>query len=60
MAEAIITVILTQLAEIMEEQIRQQVRLVVGVKKDIKKLTSGLESIRAVLVDAEKRQVKDG
>ncbi|XP_022883830.1 putative disease resistance RPP13-like protein 1 [Olea europaea var. sylvestris] len=59
MAEAMITVMLTQLAEITEEQIRKQVRLVVGVKKDIEKLTSGLESIRSVLVDAEKRQVKD-
>lgn len=59
MADAIITVILTQLASIMEEQVRQQVRLVVGVKKDIEKLTSGLKSIRAVLVDAEKRQLKD-
>ncbi|CAA3001207.1 putative disease resistance protein RGA3 [Olea europaea var. sylvestris] len=59
MAEAIITVILTQLAEITREKIRQKVRLVVGVTKDIEKLTSVLESIRSVLVDAEKRKVKD-
>ncbi|KAG8384004.1 hypothetical protein BUALT_Bualt04G0072900 [Buddleja alternifolia] len=59
MSDAIITVILTQLAAIMEQQIRKEIRLVSGVKKDVKKLTSSYLSIKAVLVDAEKRQVTD-
>ncbi|KAK4384687.1 putative disease resistance protein RGA4 [Sesamum angolense] len=43
----------------MEQQIRQEVRLVSGVEKEVKKLKSAFESIKAVLVDAEKRQVKE-
>lgn len=59
MSDAIISVILTQVATIMEQQIRQEVRLVCGVEKEFKKLKSEFESIKAVLVDAEKRQVKE-
>ncbi|KAL0319453.1 UNVERIFIED_CONTAM: putative disease resistance protein RGA3 [Sesamum angustifolium] len=59
MSDAVITVILTQVATIMEQQIRQEVRLVSGVEKEVKKLKSAFESIKAVLVDAEKRQVKE-
>ncbi|KAL0415030.1 UNVERIFIED_CONTAM: putative disease resistance protein RGA4 [Sesamum latifolium] len=43
----------------MEQQIRQEVRLVSRVEKEVKKLKSAFESIKAVLVDAEKRQVKE-
>ncbi|KAG8380173.1 hypothetical protein BUALT_Bualt07G0166000 [Buddleja alternifolia] len=57
MSDAIITVILTQLATIMEQQIRKEIRLVSGVEKQVKKLTNSLKSIEAVLVDAEKKQV---
>ncbi|KAH6773362.1 hypothetical protein C2S51_011766 [Perilla frutescens var. frutescens] len=59
MSDAVITVILTQVATIMEQQIRQELRLVCGVGKQFKKLRSEFESIKAVIVDAEKRQVKE-
>ncbi|KAA8541620.1 hypothetical protein F0562_022772 [Nyssa sinensis] len=48
-----------ELAWIAERYIEQQVGLVVGVKEEIKKLESTLETIRAVLDDAEKRQIKE-
>ncbi|KAL7140402.1 hypothetical protein ABFS83_09G118300 [Erythranthe nasuta] len=59
MSEAIITVVLTQITTIIDQQIRQEFRLVSGVEKEIKKLESEFKSLRAVLADAEKRQVKD-
>lgn len=43
----------------MEEQIREELRLVCGVGNQFKKLRSEFESIKAVIVDAEKRQVKE-
>lgn len=59
MSEAIITVILTQVTTILEQQIRREVGLICGVEKNLKKLESEFNSIKAVLVDAEKRQVKE-
>lgn len=59
MSDAVITVILTQVTEIVEEQIRKELRLVCGVGKEFNKLKSEFESIKAVIVDAEKRQVKE-
>ncbi|KAH9689063.1 hypothetical protein KPL70_015331 [Citrus sinensis] len=41
------------------EEAKEQVRLVTGVGKEVKKLTSSLRVIEAVLHDAEKRQVKE-
>ncbi|KAM7476101.1 hypothetical protein LguiB_023344 [Lonicera macranthoides] len=59
MADAFVSVLLTQLASIAEQKIRQEVRLVVGVKKEVEKLTNTLRCIQALLVDADKKQVKD-
>ncbi|KAK6148759.1 hypothetical protein DH2020_016284 [Rehmannia glutinosa] len=59
MSDQVITTILTQVTQILEEQIRQEITLISGVKKEFKKLQSEFESIKAVLVDAEKRQVKE-
>lgn len=59
MADAFVSVLLTQLASIAEQKIRREVRLVVGVKKEVDKLTTTLRSIQALLVDADKKQVKD-
>nr|GMD62755.1 putative disease resistance protein RGA3 [Ipomoea batatas] len=59
MAEALITIALTQLTLLMDQQIRKQLRLVRGVEREVQKLNSSLRSIQAVLADAEKRQVKD-
>ncbi|XP_031254264.1 putative disease resistance protein RGA3 [Pistacia vera] len=59
MAEAIVSAVLEQLTSIIAEGIQQEVKLVVGVEKEVKKLRSNLEDIEAVLVDAEERQVKE-
>ncbi|KAG6383855.1 hypothetical protein SASPL_156376 [Salvia splendens] len=59
MSDAVITVILTQVATILEKQIREELSLVCGVGHQFKKLKSEFESIRAVIADAEKRQVKE-
>ncbi|XP_031275674.1 putative disease resistance protein RGA3 [Pistacia vera] len=59
MAEAIISGVLGQLNSIIGQQILQEVKLVVGVDKEVKKLTSNLEAIEAVVLDAEERQVKE-
>ncbi|XP_021813328.1 putative disease resistance protein RGA3 [Prunus avium] len=59
MADALIPVLLRQLAEITYQQIEKEVRLVLDVKKEVAKITSNLKAIQAVLEDAEKRQVKE-
>ncbi|BFG24660.1 hypothetical protein CerSpe_109340 [Prunus speciosa] len=55
MAEALISMLIEQLASI----IQQEVRLVVGVKKEVAKLTSNFKDIEVVLENAEERQVKE-
>ncbi|KAJ4719014.1 Disease resistance protein [Melia azedarach] len=55
MAEAIVSSVLEQLISISSEE----VRLVVGVKKEVKKLTNNLKAIQGVLVDAEQKQLKE-
>ncbi|KAH9717486.1 hypothetical protein KPL71_021832 [Citrus sinensis] len=59
MVDAIVSPLLEQLISISYEEAKQQVRLVTGVKKQVKKLTSNLRTIQAVLNDAEQRQVKE-
>lgn len=59
MAESIITEILINVAKIMAELIRKEIRLVSGVEKDINSLTRTFRSLQASLIDAEKRQVKE-
>ncbi|KAI4356796.1 hypothetical protein L6164_000786 [Bauhinia variegata] len=48
-----------QLATIIGQEAAQEVNLVVGVKKQVQKLTSNLQAIQDVLEDAEKKQVKE-
>ncbi|KAK3170531.1 hypothetical protein Dsin_000147 [Dipteronia sinensis] len=59
MADAIVSVVLEQLASILRQQIEQEVTLVWGVSKQVKRLTSNFQAIQAVLVDADQRQVKE-
>lgn len=59
MAEAFVTVVLQQLASIIDREIEQEVRQVVGVEKEVDKLSSTLLSIEATLDDAEMRQIKE-
>ena len=59
MADALVSIVLEWLALVIQRQIQQELRLLVGAENDVQKLTNTLRNIRAVLVDAEKRQVKD-
>ncbi|TXG68916.1 hypothetical protein EZV62_003851 [Acer yangbiense] len=59
MADAIVSVVLEQLISIIGKETNEQVRLVVGVRKEIEKLTSNFRAIQAVLLDAERRGLKD-
>lgn len=51
--------ILQQLATIIDREVREEVKLVVGVEKEVRRLSSNLSAIEAVLEDAEKKQLKD-
>ncbi|XP_034695284.1 putative disease resistance protein RGA3 [Vitis riparia] len=55
MADALLSIVLERLASL----IHQEVSLVVGVDTEIQSLTDTLQVVRAVVADAEKRQVKE-
>ncbi|XP_034680802.1 putative disease resistance protein RGA3 [Vitis riparia] len=55
MADALLSIVLERLASLID----QEVSLVVGVETEIQSLTVTLQVIRAVVADAEKRQVKE-
>lgn len=59
MAEATVSGIFERLTSISLQVAENGVRLVVGVSEDVKKIGTTLSIIRAVLADAEKRQVKE-
>ncbi|XVF26906.1 hypothetical protein REPUB_Repub14bG0060700 [Reevesia pubescens] len=52
-------IVLQQLLTINLQEAEQGVRFVVGTEEEVDKLSITLQTIRAVLVDAEKRQVKE-
>ncbi|PRQ20752.1 putative P-loop containing nucleoside triphosphate hydrolase, leucine-rich repeat domain, L [Rosa chinensis] len=59
MAEALISVLLEQLASVVFEHTRQAVTLVLNAKEDVHSFSSNLKAIQAVLEDAEKKQVTE-
>ncbi|XVF78409.1 hypothetical protein PTKIN_Ptkin14bG0130000 [Pterospermum kingtungense] len=59
MTESLIILVLDQLLSITRQQARQQLKLVTGVDEEVNNLTSQLHAIKAVLEDAEKRQVNE-
>ncbi|XP_034695656.1 putative disease resistance protein RGA3 [Vitis riparia] len=59
MADALLSIVLDQLGSLIQQQIHQEVSLVVGVETEIQSLTDTLQVVRAVVADAEKRQVKE-
>ncbi|KAK9213982.1 hypothetical protein WN944_005968 [Citrus x changshan-huyou] len=59
MVDAIVSPLVEQLTSFAAKEIIQQVKLVVGVEKEVKSLTSHLQAIQAVSDDAEEKQVKD-
>nr|KJB70357.1 hypothetical protein B456_011G068700 [Gossypium raimondii] len=59
MTEAIVSAVFERLTSISLQVAENGVRLVVGVNEEVKKIGTTLCTIRAVLEDAEKRQVKE-
>ncbi|KAL5755792.1 hypothetical protein ACOSQ2_020538 [Xanthoceras sorbifolium] len=59
MAEAVVSTILGQLASVLQQQVEEKVRLVVGVDEEVQKLISNFQAIESVLEDAECKQVKE-
>ncbi|KAI5355661.1 hypothetical protein L3X38_008556 [Prunus dulcis] len=59
MAEALVSVVLQQLASITLEQIEEEANLVVGVDQEVQNLILHLQAVQSLLQDAEERQVKE-
>ncbi|KAF9610065.1 hypothetical protein IFM89_019905 [Coptis chinensis] len=59
MAEAILSAVLDQLASLIRNEVEQKVRLVVGVREELNTLDTHLTLIKAVLEDAEKKEIHD-
>ncbi|KAM5578467.1 putative disease resistance protein RGA3 [Rosa sericea] len=59
MSEALVSFLVEQLGSIIFQQMEQNVRLVVNVKKEVVNLTLNLEAIQPVLAEAERKQVKE-
>ncbi|GLT43459.1 hypothetical protein SLA2020_174040 [Shorea laevis] len=59
MAEALVSALLEQIATIICEGALEEVRLLKGVKEDLRKLKFNLTSIKALLEDAEQKQISD-
>ncbi|GLT39963.1 hypothetical protein SLA2020_141280 [Shorea laevis] len=59
MAEALVSTILQQITTIICEGALEEARLLRGVKEDLRNLKNNLTSIRALLKDAEEKQISD-
>ncbi|GLT35463.1 hypothetical protein SLA2020_099130 [Shorea laevis] len=59
MAEALVSTILQQVTTIICEGALEEVRLLRGVEEDLRNLKSNLTSIRALLKDAEEKQISE-
>ncbi|WCJ33188.1 Disease resistance protein RGA2 [Euphorbia peplus] len=59
MADALVSVVLQQLTSLLQSEIQQEASILFGGEDEVQKLTSALIAIRAVLNDAEKKQVKE-
>ncbi|GLT47702.1 hypothetical protein SLA2020_213740 [Shorea laevis] len=59
MADALVSAVLEQLTTIILEEARQKWGLITGAREEIDKVRSNLESVHALLDDAEKREMRD-
>ncbi|KAM3704495.1 hypothetical protein ACB098_03G007900 [Castanea mollissima] len=59
MADSLISTLLEQLASITAREVQQEIRLVIGIDEEVRRLEGNLRTVLAVLDDAEKRQVKE-
>ncbi|GKU96977.1 hypothetical protein SLEP1_g10158 [Rubroshorea leprosula] len=60
MAEAIVSSILEQITTIICQGVLEEGRLLIGIKGDLRNLRNTLTSIRALLEDAEEKQISNG
>ena len=59
MADKLLSIVLEKLASVVQQQVELEVSLVVDVEKEVQYLTNTLQTVRDVLEDAERREVKD-
>ncbi|KAF6134940.1 hypothetical protein GIB67_023278 [Kingdonia uniflora] len=59
MADALISVVVKQLAPFLLDKLKEEVKLVLGAPEDVQELHDTFDKIRDVLDDAEKRHVKN-
>ncbi|GKV07229.1 hypothetical protein SLEP1_g19027 [Rubroshorea leprosula] len=59
MADALVSAVLEKLTTIILEEARQKARLIEGAQEEIDKIRSNLESVHALLDDAEERETRD-
>ncbi|KAI3915235.1 hypothetical protein MKX01_035494 [Papaver californicum] len=59
MAEALLSFLINELGFVIKQETEQEVRLVVGVRKEVTKLESTFRNLQVVLNDAEQRQMDD-
>uniref|UniRef100_A0A803Q9L1 Uncharacterized protein n=1 Tax=Cannabis sativa TaxID=3483 RepID=A0A803Q9L1_CANSA len=59
MADAVISVLLQQLTSVTQEHVGENLKLVTRVDKELESLGANLVAIKAVLTDAEMRQLKE-
>uniref|UniRef100_A0A6N2NKA5 AAA+ ATPase domain-containing protein n=1 Tax=Salix viminalis TaxID=40686 RepID=A0A6N2NKA5_SALVM len=59
MADALVSVVLEQLSSIIAQKVQKEVGLVAGVKNEVPKLERKFKAIKAVLADAEQRQLTE-
>ncbi|CAK7337035.1 unnamed protein product [Dovyalis caffra] len=59
MANALVSPLLEQITRIITQQVHEEVKLVMGVEKEVHKVNSNLLAIQAVPEDAERRQLKE-
>uniref|UniRef100_A0A2N9J7Q3 NB-ARC domain-containing protein n=1 Tax=Fagus sylvatica TaxID=28930 RepID=A0A2N9J7Q3_FAGSY len=59
MAEGLVSDLIKQLVSIAVREAEKEIRSVIGVDKNIKKLENNLRTVKAMLNDAEKRQVRE-
>ncbi|XVE52866.1 hypothetical protein DITRI_Ditri02bG0158900 [Diplodiscus trichospermus] len=59
MAESLVAIVLDRLLSITGQQAALSLKLVTGINEEVESLTSNLQAIKAVLKDAEKRQLNE-
>ncbi|GKV30499.1 hypothetical protein SLEP1_g39304 [Rubroshorea leprosula] len=59
-ADAVVSAVLEKLTSIALDEIEKEVRRVINVRREVNKLSSNFQAIKAVLEDAERQQLEKG